>query len=113
MLKELYLRFPGVVLVDYIEPKKLLSFGSREERKWRFDGTRSSTENIIIKESGFSNIEDPTFKCLGDYELIIEKNLNISKNCTINIYRISNDRFKYMQASDFIHHKLLEEGILL
>ncbi len=112
ILKDLYLRFPGVIMVDFIEKKPAFSYGKGGSEVRRADGTISRPENIIIKDINQSNSKND-FCCLGDAEKNINDRLNIVINGYIHIYRITDNRFLYMQAVDFIRHKLREEGIII
>ncbi len=112
ILKDLYLRFPGVIMVDFIEKKPAFSYGKRDGEVRRADGTISRPENIVIKDINQSNSEN-NFCCLGDAEKSINDRLNIVINGYIHIYRLTDNRFLYMQAVDFIRHKLREEGIII
>ncbi len=113
IIKNVYLRFPGIILVDYVESKSSFSFGNREMRKRRSDGTKSATENILIKDiKQIKGHLDPEFKCLGDVTAEVNKELNYSNHNYINIYRISDNSFSYMQAEDYTIHELRKEGII-
>lgn len=113
MLKNVYLRFPGIVLVDYVESKSSFSFGKRETRRRRSDGTKSATENILIKDiKQIKGQNDDEFKCLGDAINDVNNELHYPNHSYINIYRISNDSFQYMQAEDYIIHELRKEGFI-
>lgn len=113
LLKNVYLRFPGVILVDFVESKSSFSFGKRETRRMRSDGTKSATENILIKDikqvKGYPNDE---YRCLGDVADIVNAELHYPNHSYINIYRITDDLFYYMQAEDYIIHELRKEGII-
>lgn len=111
--KEIYLRFPGIILVDYVESKSSFSFGKRENRKRRSDGTRSATENILIKDiKQLKGYPDEEYKCLGDVNKIVNEELHFPNHRYINIYRITENLFKYMQAEDYVIHQLKKEGII-
>lgn len=113
LLKNVYLRFPGAILIDFVESKSSFSFGKRETRRRRSDGTKSAAENILIKD--IRQVEgkvDTEFKCLGDVTEEVNKELHYSNHSYINIYRISDNLFYYMQAEDFIIHELKKEGII-
>ena len=113
LLKNLYLRFPGVILIDYVESKSSFSFGKRETRRRRSDGTKSATENILIKDiCQVKGRIDTEYKCLGDAVVNVNSELNYSNHSYINIYRISNNLFSYMQAEDYILNELRKEGII-
>lgn len=113
MLKNVYLRFPGIVLVDYVESKSSFSFGKRENRRRRSDGTKSATENILIKDiKQLKGHADGEFKCLGDTAVEVNNELHYPNHSYIYIYRISDDSFCYMQAEDYIIHELRKEGII-
>lgn len=113
LLKNVYLRFPGVILIDFVESKSSFSFGKRENRKRRSDGTKSATENILIKDiKQVKGRNDEQFKCLGDAVEDVNEELHYSNHSYINIYRISDNLFYYMQAEDFIIHELRKEGII-
>lgn len=113
LLKNVYLRFPGVILIDFVESKSSFSFGKRETRRRRNDGTKSATENILIKDiiqvKGKVCAE---FKCLGDVAEDVNKELHYSNHRYINIYRISDNLFQYMQAEDYILNELRKEGVI-
>lgn len=113
LLKDVYLRFPGVILIDFVESKSSFSFGKRESRKRRSDGTKSATENVLIRDirqiKGRTNTE---FKCLGDVTNEVNQELHYSNHRYINLYRISENLFYYMQAEDYIVHELKKEGII-
>lgn len=112
LLKDAYLRFPGVILIDFVESKSSFSFGKRETRR-RADGTKSATENILIKDiKQIKGKRDSQFQCLGDANQDVNKELNYSNHNYINIYRISDNLFHYMQAEDFIIHELRKAGFI-
>ena len=113
LLKTLYLRFPGTILVDFVESKTSFSFGVREKRRRRSDGTHSATENILIKDitrNRFKKSEE--YCCLGDVVKNVNEELNYTNHSYINIFRITENRFKYMQAIDYVTYELKKEGIL-
>lgn len=113
LLKNLYLRFPGVILIDFVESKSSFSFGKRETRRRRSDGTRSATENILIKDiCQVKGRVDTEYKCLGDAVEDVNRELNYSNHSYINIYRISDNLFSYMQAEDYVLSELRKEGII-
>lgn len=113
LLKNLYLRFPGVILIDFVESKSSFSFGKRETRRRRSDGTKSATENILIKDiCQVKGKVDTEFKCLGDAVGDVNRELNYSNHSYINIYRISDNLFSYMQAEDYVLSELRKEGII-
>lgn len=113
LIKNVYLRFPGVVLVDFVPSKASLSFGKRELRNRRRDGSKSATENILIKDICQTKGErDEPFKCLGDAKNEINEELHYPVKNYISIYRISDDRFYYMQAEDYILFELRKEGVI-
>lgn len=112
LLKDVYLRFPGVILIDYVEGKSLLSFGKRETRKRRSDGTTSATENILIRNINQKNQSDNSLKCLGDFKGYFNSSEQNAIHKYIYIYRISENLFYYMQAEDFVMHELRKAGII-
>lgn len=113
LLKNLYLRFPGVILIDFVESKSSFSFGKRETRRRRSDGTKSATENILIKDiRQVKGKVDTKYKCLGDAVADVNRELNYSNHSYINIYRISDNLFSYMQAEDYVLSELRKEGII-
>lgn len=113
LLKTVYLRFPGVILVDYVKSKSSFSFGKRETRRRRSDGTTSPIENIIIKDiSQAKGKVDTKFICLGDSAELVNRQLNYSDHSYINIYRITDNLFRYMQAEDYILSELRKAGII-
>lgn len=112
LLKDVYLRCPGVILIDYVEGKSLFSFGKREMRKRRSDGTTSATENILIRNTNKRKQDDNSFKCLGDFKNYFNSNEYNNIHKYIHIYRISENLFYYMQAEDFVIHELRKVGII-
>jgi len=112
LLKDVYLRFPGVILIDYVEGKSLLSFGKRETRKRRSDGTTSATENILIRNINQKTQNDNRFKCMGDFKGYFNSSEHNDTHKYIYIYRISENPFYYMQAEDFVVHELRKVGII-
>lgn len=113
LLKTVYLRFPGVILVDYVKSKSSFSFGKHETRKRRSDGTTSPVENIIIKDIAQAKGKvDTKFICLGDSAEFVNRQLNYSDHSYINIYRITDNLFRYMQAEDYILSELRKAGII-
>lgn len=113
LLKNVYLRFPGVILIDVVESKSSFSFGKRETRKRRSDGTKSATENILIKDiRQVKGKSETKFKCLGNATEDVNRELHYSNHRYINLYRISDNLFYYMQAEDFIVNELRKEGII-
>ncbi len=112
LLKDVYLRFPGVILIDYVEGKSLLSFGKREMRKRRSDGTTSATENILIRNSNQKKQDYNSFKCMGDFKSYFDSSEHNNIHKYIHIYRISENSFYYMQAEDFVIHELRKVGMM-
>lgn len=113
LIKTLYLRFPGIILIDFVESKSSFSFGKREKRKRRSDGTKSATENILIKDiTQIKGRSDSEYVCLGDAEIAVNQELKYSNHSYINIYRISDNLFSYMQAEDYVVNELRKEGII-
>ena len=112
LLKDVYLRFPGVILIDYVEGKSLLSFGKREMRRRRSDGTTSATENILICDTNKGKQNGNSFKCLGDFKNYFNSNEHNEIHKYIHIYRITENLFYYMQAEDFVIYELRKAGIV-
>lgn len=112
LLKDVYLRFPGVILIDYVEGKSLFSFGKREMRRRRSDGTTSATENILIRNVAQKKQGDNDFQCMGDFEYFFHSTMHDDIHKYIHIYRISENLFSYMQAEDFIIYELRKAGMM-
>ena len=113
LIKDLYLRFPGVILIDYIESKSSFSFGKRDSGMLRSDGTKSPTENILIKDiQQIKGHIDKEYMCLGDAVELVNKELKYSNHSYIYLHRITSNLFSYMQAEDLIVDELRKEGII-
>ena len=113
LIKNLYLRFPGVVLIDYIESKSSFSFGRRDSGILRSDGTSSPNENIMIKDikqvKGYKDSQDIS---IGDAVKQVNNELKYSTHSYIYLHRITDNRFSYMQAEDLIIDELRKDGII-
>ncbi|MCM1232496.1 MAG: HD domain-containing protein [Ruminococcus flavefaciens] len=113
LVKDVYLRFPGILMVDFVQSKAAFSFGGTGIREERIDGTSSSVESILIKDIHPTTQSRKTdYQCLGDAVKEINDKLHFPNFIHINIYRISENPFKYMQAEDFVLNQLRREGII-
>lgn len=112
MMKNVYLRFPGVLLVDYVESKTMFSFGKTGYGEKRTDGTKSPIEEILITDICNDEGQKGKYKCLGESVQDINGQLHFSQHTYINFYRITEDSFRYMQAEDYVLSKLREEGVI-
>lgn len=113
LIKNLYLRFPGVVLIDYIESKSSFSFGRRDSGILRSDGTCSPNENIMIKDiKQVKGYKDSQYICIGDTVRQVNNELKYSTHSYIYLHRITDNRFSYMQAEDLIIDELRKDGII-
>ena len=113
LIKHLYLRFPGVVLIDYIESKSSFSFGKRDNGILRSDGTSSPNENIMIKDiKQIKGYKDSKYICIGDAINQVNNELKYSTHSYIYLHRITDNRFSYMQAEDLIIDELRKDGII-
>ncbi len=100
-------------MVDFVQSKAAFSFGGTGFREKRSDGTSSAVESILIKDihrSAGASHED--YRCLGDAVEEINKELHFPHHTYINLYRISDDSFRYMQAEDFVLSQLRKEGVI-
>ncbi len=113
LIKNLYLRFPGVVLIDYIESKSSFSFGRRDSGILRSDGTSSPNENIMIKDiKQIKGYKDLQYICIGDAVRQVNNELKYPTHSYIYLHRITDNRFSYMQAEDLIIDELRKDGII-
>ncbi|MDO4304222.1 MAG: HD domain-containing protein [Bacillota bacterium] len=111
--KDVYLRFPGILMVDSVQSKAAFSFGGTGFREKRSDGTSSAVESILIKDIHRSaGISHEGYRCLGDAVEDINKELHFPHHTYINLYRITDDSFRYMQAEDFVLSQLRKEGVI-
>lgn len=113
LVKDVYLRFPGILMVDFVQSKAAFSFGGTGIREKRIDGTNSSVESILIKDIQQTTPDRKSdYQCLGDAINEINEKLHFPNYIHINIYKISKNPFKYMQAEDFVLNQLRKEGII-
>lgn len=113
LIKDVYLRFPGILMVDFVQSKAAFSFGGTGFREKRSDGTSSAVESILIKDIHRSaGISHEGYRCLGDAVEDINKELHFPHHTYINLYRITDDSFRYMQAEDFVLSQLRKEGVI-
>lgn len=113
LVKDVYLRFPGILMVDSVQSKAAFSFGGTGVREKRSDGTNSSVESILIRDIQQTTPSRKTdYQCLGDAVDEINDKLHFPNYIHINIYKISENPFKYMQAEDFVLNQLRKEGII-
>lgn len=113
LIKDVYLRFPGILMVDFVQSKAAFSFGATGFRENRSDGTSSTVESILIKDIHRSaGINHEEYQCLGDVVDDINNELHFPNHTYINLYRITDDSFRYMQAEDFVLSKLRKEGVI-
>lgn len=113
LIKDIYLRFPGILMVDFVQSKAAFSFGATGFREKRSDGTSSAVESILIKDIHRSaGISREGYRCLGDAVDEINKELFFPHHTYINLYRITDDSFRYMQAEDFVLNQLRKEGVI-
>lgn len=113
LIKDVYLRFPGILMVDFVQSKAAFSFGATGFRENRSDGTSSAVESILIKDIHRSEgINHEGYRCLGDVVDEINKELHFPHHSYINLYRITDDSFRYMQAEDFVLSQLRKEGVV-
>ena len=113
LIKDVYLRFPGILMVDFVQSKAAFSFGATGFQEKRSDGTSSAVESILIKDiHRTAGIGHENYRCLGDVVDEINKELHFPHHTYINLYRITDDSFRYMQAEDFVLSQLREEGVI-
>lgn len=113
LIKDVYLRFPGILMVDVVQSKAAFSFGATGFKENRSDGTSSAVESILIKDIHRSaGISHENYRCLGDVVDEITKELHFPHHIYINLYRITDDSFRYMQAEDFVLSQLRKEGVI-
>ncbi len=113
IIKNLYLRFPGVVLIDLIESKSSFSFGRRDTGILRSDGTTSPYENILIKDiKQVKGYTDKKYICIGDAVKQVNSELKYPTHSYIYLHRITDNRFSYMQAEDYIIDEFRKGGII-
>lgn len=113
LIKDVYLRFPGILMVDFVQSKAAFSFGATGFKEKRSDGTSSAIESILIRDIHRSaGISHDDYWCLGDVVDEINKELHFPHHIYINIYRITDDSFRYMQAEDFVLNQLRKEGVI-
>lgn len=113
LIKTVNLRFPGIILLDYIESKAAFSFSNSGIPKKRSDKTNQCCENIIINDINIdynSSKNNPPY-CFGDATDLITKKLGLTTNSIINIYKICDECYKYYVAKDFVLNELRELGL--
>ena len=98
--------------MDYVESKAMFSFGKTGYGEKRIDGTTSPIEEILITDIYNDNGKKGEYKCLGESVQDINNQLHFSQHAYINLYRITDDSFRYMQAEDYVLSKLKEEGVI-
>lgn len=108
LLKRIYLRFPGVILVDIVKSKSAFSFSSVGKRKKREDGTNESVESVLIADVGGEH----ALKCFGDATEDIIRELSIPRHAYINFYKITDEAYSYMQAVDYVKDQLRRLNII-
>lgn len=114
LIKDVYLRFPGILMVDFVQSKAAFSFGATGFKENRSDGTSSAIESILIKDIHRSaGISHDDYRCLGDVVDEINRELYFPHHSYINLYRVTDDSFRYMQAEDFVLSQLRKEGVIL
>lgn len=114
LAKCVYIRFPGVILIDHIKSKAAFSFSGAGKKMKRSDGSNSSVENILIRHiNKFSPKDNDKFLCLGQAVDEIIKTLHMPTQEYINIYRITDDPNLYLQAEDFVFGQLRDYGLNL
>ncbi|MDR0221730.1 MAG: HD domain-containing protein [Lachnospiraceae bacterium] len=112
LTKSVYLRFPGVLLIDYVKSQTAFSMGSAGKRKKRGDNTEESVESVLVRNiSQSAHTRNEPFKCLSDAASEIVRQLNIPNHEYVNIYQIGNNPFLYMQAEDFFLSELRKLGL--
>lgn len=112
LAKLIYIRFPGVILVDHIKSKAAFSFSKAGKAVKRQDGSLSSVENILIRHiNKYQQSDSEPFRCLGQAAEDIIKILRIPTQEYINIYRVTDNLSLFLQAEDFVLGHLRELGL--
>lgn len=115
LIKTVNLRFPGIIMLDYVESKAAFSFSNSGMPKKRNDKTNQRCENIIINDIDIdynSSKHDESY-CFGDATDLIIKKLGLATNSIINIYKICDESYKYYIAKDYVFNELRELGIAI
>lgn len=107
LMKTVYLRFPGIILIDSVKIKNPFSFSKSGKKQRRMDGTNESIESILISQDNTKN-----WKCFGDATDDIINQLNLPRDSYINLYKITKDHYRYMLAEDFVIDQLRHYGII-
>ena len=107
LMKTVYLRFPGIILIDYVKIKNPFSFSKSGKKHRRMDGTNESIESILISQDNAKN-----WKCFGDATDDIINQLNLPRDSYLNLYKITKDHYRYMLAEDFVIDQLRQFNII-
>ncbi len=113
LVKDVYLKFPGILMVDFVQSKAAFSFGKIGFAEQREDGTGSAVESILIKDiRQTAESRSLKHKCMGDSLREITEELHFPNHTYVNLYRITDDAFRYMQAEDFVLSQLRKQGVI-
>lgn len=107
LIKTVYLRFPGIILIDYVKVKKPFSFSKSGKKQRRMDGTNESIESILVSQDNAKN-----WNCFGDATDSIINQLNLPRDSYLNLYKITKDHYRYMLAEDFVIDQLRQYNII-
>jgi HD superfamily phosphohydrolase len=107
LMKTVYLRFPGIILIDSVKIKNPFSFSKSGKKQRHMDGTNESIESILISQDNAKN-----WKCFGDATEDIINQLNLPRDSYLNLYKITKDHYRYMLAEDFVIDQLRHYGII-
>lgn len=107
--KTFYLRFKGVILIDFVKSKSAFSFSEAGKREKRIDGSNAYVESVLIDSMGDDKNK---IRCFGDSTGYMSKKLSIPSGAHINIYKITDESYSYTQALDYIEDLLRKENLI-
>lgn len=112
LIKTVNLRFPGIILLDYVQSKAAFSFSNSGIPKRRSDKTNQRCECIVIKDikKDYNSEINNSPCCFGDATSLITDKLKLTTNAVINIYKICDEAYKYYIAKDYVLNELREFG---
>ena len=113
LIKTVNLRFPGIIILDYVESKVAFSFSDSGIPQKRSDKTYQRCENILIKDINvdYNASKSHDTYCFGDATDLITNKLGLTTNSIINIYKICDESYNYYTARDYVFNELRELGL--
>ena len=113
LIKDVHLRFPGVILIDHIISRSMFSFSEAGKKIKRRDESYERVENILIKDiDQSSHTRKEGFRCFSDATEEITKQIYTRNHEYINLYKITDDRYAYMKAEDYVISELRTQRLI-